>query len=225
MNHLFFSSILALTLNTSPLPTETLEQRILEGAKASQTVIFGENHYSPYDDNYVAKLLPELKKLGYTYFAVELDGKYKDAPNYYKDVLESNKPNKPLSQLVKTAESVGMGIVFYDYSREIKGYSSIKNKLIMSRREQKAFANLQEMIFDKDPKAKVVVFCGISHIAEKEYGLVANPEICKIYWLGFFLEKYTCGKNLSVNLSSWYTPYADIDASKKEHFNEIRNAK
>lgn len=223
MKHLLFSSILTLTLNTSPLPAETLEERILVSAKTSQTVMFGEDHNVHYDDHYVAKILPKLKKLGYMYFAMELDGKNKDAPNYYKNIL-TMPSEQSLTQLMKKAEAVGMNVMCYDDSRDILSLSDLMNKDIMSRRERKAFANLGKMIFTRDLKAKVVFFCGFSHIAEQPSGRAVTPNIYKIRWLGWFLEKYTHGKNLSVNLSTHVIPSTDIAASEKEYLDEIRNA-
>jgi len=111
-----------------------------------------------------------------------------------------------------------MQILFYDASED--EYESF------NQRDKIAFENLKELIFDKDPNAKVIVYCGTKHINEKptfekSFARPIGKESTK--FLGFYLNEYTRGKNFTVSLceySMYKPPHCDliIDLDESEYY-------
>ena len=213
----------AAATNIKPFP-QTLEQKaiqltaqdtlILENAVKNQTIMFGESHLSQKDNDYVIKLLPELKKLRYEYFAMERDASLNDCyypfHTQYNEFLFEQKYSrlhnyKRDAEIIKAARNEGLKIVFYDENPEKFGDGTIRNQL--------EFNNLKKLIFNKEPHAKVIVFCGAKHISEKP-GFDITTKKSNEKQLGCFLDEYTNGRNYSVclagNDNAIITSYPDI---------------
>ncbi|MBL7101020.1 MAG: hypothetical protein ISS23_03645 [Nanoarchaeota archaeon] len=186
-------------------PVESIDSIILENAAKSKTVFFGESHWLSEDSEYVIHLLPELKKLGFSYLGLEVRKKPKEGghswalskfiQDYKKGIpLNLNDYSAPLSgwvELTKTALDLGFEIVFFDESPEdVGGYGTPRDNAMLN--------NLKEKIFDKDPDAKAVIYCGSWHCAEQP--IYEPSTLKKEETLGFLLEKYTGGRNYSIIL-------------------------
>jgi len=140
----------------------------------------------------------------------------------------------PLEATVQTRESLGNVILS----------NAVKNRIIMfggvhgsfrededsykqwRDREKIAYANLEQMIFHKDPVAKVVIFCGAWHINERPYGdasadlRMGHPE--RIKYLAFYMDETFKGKTFTVSLlgplySKIITPYCDLVLDLEEN--------
>ncbi|MBM3200187.1 hypothetical protein FJZ53_04570 [Candidatus Woesearchaeota archaeon] len=219
-----------------------LEKIVLSESPKNQVVMFGESHNEYRRDNdFVIGLLPGLKKQGFEYFAVELTGKQSGSnmaqlSKIFKDYLLGLTTKEDITEekylfsleelevyttgwldLLAKAKETGMKIVFYDADHY--EYSSFNH------RDEIAFKNLREIIFDKDPGAKVVIYCGRRHINEKEAydkdvakweeesGLDKLDKDKKFKSVAYHLNLYTQGKLLTVSLkgSDKYVKYCDID--------------
>lgn len=86
--------------------------------------------------------------------------------------------------LIDTVKKTNMKIVCYD-TKSIGEDDSAWNN-----REKTAFNNLKELIFNNDPNAKVIIYCGGYHINEK-------PST-NLDYLGFYLDQFTEGKNFTI---------------------------
>lgn len=181
---------------------------LLEKAENYQTIHFGQDHSSLADENMVISLLPELKALGFDYFAYELDSFLQPRVDSYLegkisfeqfDKIFPYYPEETLPTLI-AAHELRYKIVLFDEEPEsehpIRG-DAVHSKLGTDRAE-KQFHNLKTKIFDKEPEAKVIIFSGRAHIDEKPRHYLPTQSVEKA--LGFFLEEYTHGKNLSVSL-------------------------
>ena len=226
---------LALTCCSKPI-NKDLEDLILANTSKNQVIMVGEQHgeYKK-DSDLVIKLLPQLKKQGFEYLALEL---YKDYSKsdmdsvfaYYTSGIITREDIDELGltdffareaagwlDIIDAAKKEGMQIVFYDASED--------EYVTLNRRDKIAFENLKELIFDKDPDAKVIVYCGTKHINEKpvfETSLTSSIEKELTKFLGFYLNEYTKGKNLTISLceySLYKTPHCDliIDLKKGEY--------
>ena len=198
----------------------------------NQVVMFGEKHKAYTKDNYfVIDLLSKLKKQGFNYLALEFSRNpitefSNSLTSYALDELTrdeiSNSIKKQISifapgwlDLIDTARKYDMKIICYDVNpKEYKSWD---------HREKLAFNNLKELIFDKDPDAKIIVYCGGAHVNEKpRYSFImvsweqsrglGNEEHKIFTSLACCLDKYTKGKTLTVFLEPTYNfpPNCDI---------------
>jgi hypothetical protein len=185
---------------------------IIEHAKTCQTVMFGEIHDnvlegmpSPVEDSlYVITLLLKLKKIGYEYLALEVSKNalkeshsydmvrfyetYKKGQNIQKRQYPNAKPG--WIELVKEAVDLDYRIRFIDVAPN--------SKFCNFQRDRAMFEEIRREIFDKNEKAKVIVYIGANHIGECETYAGIYLGKGKRRPLGYFLDNYTKGKNFSV---------------------------
>lgn len=115
---------------------ENVDTIIIEHAKESQVVMFGEIHDTVFSDSpppiedsrYVISLLPRLKKIGYRYLALEVNadekekGHSRDIVRFYNDCMNGKAMSekeyacaKPgWIELLKSAMDLGYRIKFID---------------------------------------------------------------------------------------------------------------
>ena len=194
--------------------TEYLETVILDHSSKSKVVMFGGKHGSyRADDDFVAQLLPKLNKRGFEYLAIEFeknprkDSLHEIVHDYAHgtltkgdmDIAWISKEKRYCAgtfDLIDTAKKSGMKIVFYD--ADGGAYSS------WGERDKISFNNLKELIFERDPNAKVVIVCGASHINEKPYedmsGDLRKGSQEKIRYLACYIDKGSNGNNFTVSL-------------------------
>jgi hypothetical protein len=191
---------------------------ILEHAKLSQTVMFGEIHDTvlagapaPVGDSlYVASLLPELRTMEYNYLALEVD-KHELKPGHSFDMVrfhEAYQQGKTVVAegyihakpgwigLMQRAMDAGYEIRFFDVGAKRKAGSL--------RRDQAMFNTLKQEIFDHEPDAKVIVYIGANHISERPTDTGIYLYKGKRRPLGYFLDAYTGGRNFSVYMGHPY---------------------
>jgi hypothetical protein len=185
---------------------------ILEHARKSQTVMFGEIHDTVLagtpapvgDSRYVASLLPELRAIGYNYLALEVD-RHELKPGHSFDMVrfyEAYRQGKAVVAegyihakpgwigLMQRAMDTGYEIRFFDVGA--------KHRTGFSHRDQAMFNNLKQEIFDREPEAKVIVYIGANHISERPTDAGIYLYKGKRRPLGYFLDAYTGGRNFSV---------------------------
>jgi len=210
-----------------------LEEKVLAQTVDYKTVMFGEKHLNyTYDSQFVIGILPELKKQGFSYLAVEInrnnsDDEFNDLMTDYvygkikrEDMsrsiyLEIEGAAPGWLHLIDIARDNGFEIIPYD--------ANFNEMTSFNHREEISLKNLKEMIFDKDPDAKVILYCGSAHLNEKEivsediaefewnYGMIPNSDM-RYKCIGNHLDDFTNGKNLTISLDPAYEiEYCDLD--------------
>jgi hypothetical protein len=134
-------------------------QAIAEAARTRQVVMINEAHHVPQHRAFTLELLGELKKQGFTYFAAETLHQDPDlAKRGYATGRTGGYIPEPLyADLVRTALRLGYKVIPYEAEEVNSGPGG---------REREQARHLQERIFARDPKAKVLVHAGYAHIFE-----------------------------------------------------------
>ncbi|MBM3200185.1 ChaN family lipoprotein [Candidatus Woesearchaeota archaeon] len=224
--------------------SKQLEETILSESSKYQVVMLGEDHADLDDDYFIARLLPELKKQGFKHLAVELERNPPEASLLAKALTDYTASKispdemryramytvlspyiEGLISIVEAAKKEGMDTICYDPS-----YNEYESS---DRRDELAFKNIKALIFNKEPKAKVIVYCGAAHLnKEKRY----NPHLWswegrlrlknkskdgKFKCLAYHLNKYSRGKTLTVSVFG-DDPYIDCDITLDLKKNEYR---
>ncbi len=209
--------------------SENLQSVILDHSSKNNAIMFGGKHGSYRADNdFVAQLLPGLREQGFEYLALEFEKNprknslHQIVQDYaHGKVTRENMPIAWISRekrycagtfdLIDVAKKLGMKIVFYDAGEG--EYNS------WGEREKISFDNLRELLFETDPDAKAVIFCGASHINEKPHedmsaDLRKGPQ-GKIKYLACYIDEGSKGKNFTVSLlgdsiSKIISPHCDM---------------
>jgi hypothetical protein len=127
-------------------------------AKENQIIIFNEAHYNPRNRVFLTSLLKDLKKEGFKYFLAEtFDNKATFKDNYKAPTLNlgyySMEPQ--FGNLIREANK--LNFILYPYEDTTR--SNGKNREIGE-------AKNIESLLTRDPNAKIIIYCGFSHIYE-----------------------------------------------------------
>lgn len=160
------NALIAADANASVPKDETFEipdyfqtnaiEAISDRASETQVVMVNEAHHIAQHRVLSIRLLKGLYEKGFRFLALEgmsnyvypYKGPLLDKHGYYT--------NEPVfSMLIKTAEEMGFEIISYDAASST-----------IQERERLSAKNLKSRIFEKNPKAKVLIHVGYSHIDE-----------------------------------------------------------
>ncbi len=137
-------------------------------ARQYEVIMINESHHTPYHRNFVFSLLPDLKKQGFKYLALEALGKdNKINQRGYPCFEDGSYIQEPLySEMIREAVRLGFKLISYE-----EDFSSCngkgKDKYYCDRyRDSIAAVNICN-IKKKDKSAKILVYAGYSHIKEK----------------------------------------------------------
>lgn len=242
LTRLLASGIAALVLTCGCATTRDwkgLDKVILSNAEKNQTLQWGEQHGKyRLDTDLLIDILSDLKEKGFGYLALELQRNPEDKiegvrqskhivkilADYASGKITKSDINllshyyidkyaRGWLDLIDAAKKTGLKIVCYDVDFR---------KFSLKDREILAFINLQELIFKEDHDAKVIVYCGFGHLNEEPAVRKRFHGDEKINHLGYYLEKYTGGKNFAIHLGKHFDPetvYYDlkIDLDNKEY--------
>jgi hypothetical protein len=138
---------------------KTIDARtfILTQAKKSRVIIFNEAHFNPRNRVFLTSLLKELKAIGYKYFAAEtfinnstfVKSKHPTFSTGYYNM------EPQFGNLVREAKKLNYLLYSYEDTLGANG----------KEREIGEAKNLQTLL-QKDINAKIIVYCGFSHIRE-----------------------------------------------------------
>ncbi|OYU96998.1 MAG: hypothetical protein CFE21_01540 [Bacteroidetes bacterium B1(2017)] len=134
---------------------------ILEEAKKTQILIINEAHHVGLHRVYLASLLEDLHKIGYTYIGLEALSYEDTLLNQRKyPVLKSGFYTKEpcFGNLIR--EGIELGYTIFPYE-QVYSDSIQKN----FGREKAEAVNVKK-ILDQNPKAKLILYCGYDHVAE-----------------------------------------------------------
>jgi len=193
---------------------DNLEEIVLNKTPENQVVMFGERHGGcRLDNDFVANLLPELKEQGFEYLALETDMNPlsdENGTNRLRKLMSDYALNKlkrknltPLDfffeknfssgwfDLIDAAQEQGYKIICYDPNQA--------ERPSFREREKRAFENIKKQIFDKDPEAKVIIFCGSDHLNEIQVKNYSYDKGKEVRFLGYHMKNYK--ETLTVNLA------------------------
>jgi hypothetical protein len=131
---------------------------VVARAATSQVVFINEAHHMPEHRAFTRALLARLHALGFTYLAAETLGETDSAMNrraypVHETGFYSNEP--VFGDMLRTARQLGFTLVPYEAPSPDQ-----------DQRESGQARNLVARIFKNDPKARVIVHAGYSHIDE-----------------------------------------------------------
>jgi len=140
---------------------------IVKMATNRQVVILNEAHHVPMHRAFALKLAKELKKIGFTYLAVEaltpqvgLDPLAKG----YVDLISGYYVREPVfAQFLRETKASGWTLVPYEPEPPEGNLS--RTEQILSREIGQA-KNIVDSIFSKQPDAKVFIYVGYGHAAK-----------------------------------------------------------
>lgn len=218
---------------------EAIEKIILDHSSRTRVVMFGGRHETYRADNdFVAELLPKLREQGFKYLAVEFEKNPREDTFHriIQDYAHGNLRKRDIRymwifreqihcagtfDLIDKANESNMKIVFYDADEYSYKY--------WHEREIISYRNLKELIFDRDPAAKVVIFCGALHINERPhediYAASWEGKQEKMKYLASYLEDDSRNRNFTVSLvgrhdSQLVAPHCDmvVDLDDNHYF-------
>jgi len=136
-------------------------------ARRYEVIMINESHHTPYHRNFVTSLLPDLKRQGFKYLALE--ALYKDSvinQRGYPCYDNGMYIREPLfGEMLREAIRLGFKLVSYDTGWDCDGKG--KDKYFCDRyRDSIAAVNIYK-IKKLDKSAKILVYAGYSHIKEK----------------------------------------------------------
>ena len=145
------------------------ESYIAETAEKHQIVIVNERHHASPDRLLPLSLLAPLAKIGYNYLAIEgiwwgdeinkRGYPVGDTGYYARDVV--------FAELIRTALSLGYEMVAYE--EEPGQRNNREGRSAHNNREYWHARNIATRTLEKDPEARVLVFCGWGHVWEEPW--------------------------------------------------------
>ena len=170
-------------------------------AHSNQFLLFGESHESPKTRAFVATLPDTLKQEGFTHFAIEVDASKQGQIDEYlktgnKKALAGNTwINDEFLAILDACKKAGLKVVCID-DHSVPGENRDMS-------DAKMFKNLKRLVLDDNPRAKIAIYIGRSHISESQkLNFVQGGHIVdtptKEGFLGYLLEMYAPNKSHSI---------------------------
>jgi hypothetical protein len=178
---------------------------ILELAARHRVVMINEAHHVPRHRAFASLLLAGLRQQGFRYFAAETFNP-EDMPDLakrgYPTLETGGYCSEPVfGDLVRQALRLGYTPVAYEYGCEKPPARQTDTDAVLreiAEREEGEARNLKKIIFDKDPRARVVVFAGYSHI-RKVPQVLEKKKKAEIKWMAARFKERTGIEPLSVD--------------------------
>ena len=144
-------------------------KEILNQAENHQIIIINEEHNSPQNRLFTSILLEGLSKKGFTYFFAET---LNPDTNLNKEKYPTQSSGFLIKEpqygnLIRNALKLGYTVLPYEAKEDKKEKDFIKR---LQSRETGQALNIKKTI-DKNPKAKIVIHCGRSHLTEEYLGI------------------------------------------------------
>ncbi|MET1256180.1 hypothetical protein [Aliikangiella maris] len=145
--------------------TKDAVNEILKHAKDHRIVMVNEAHHIAQHRVLTYRLLPKLWEQGYRYFAAEAFGKsaaMELEKGYVSHEVGYYTVESLYANLVLKAKEIGFEIISYDMHKPSKLNTT-------DERETDSALIIKEKVFDKDPKAKIIIHVGFAHINEETW--------------------------------------------------------
>lgn len=142
---------------------------LLKADDENRVLMLNDGHHQPQTRVLTTQLLRGLYDKGFRYLAMEtlsVSAGSEIVKRIYPVVADGYYTNESVfGDMLRQALEIGYTLIPYEWKSESReGETGIQRA---NRREIEQARNLKERVFDKDPKAKLLVFAGISHISEK----------------------------------------------------------
>ncbi|MDX2220006.1 MAG: hypothetical protein SF172_13375 [Burkholderiales bacterium] len=163
------------------IEVEPAIQTIVREAAKHQIVILNESHHRSMHRAFALKVALELRKLGFTYLAVETLNTA--APNGFARMNRFSgfySQDPVFAEFLREAKDVGYELVAYEHIPK----ATQSGEQDISEREEGQARNLISAVLDKNPAARVLVFVGFSHVME-------SPQSPKLEWMASRLKRLT----------------------------------
>ena len=189
---------------------------IVRRARHTRIVILNEAHHSPRDRAFALRVARALRPLGYTYLAAEA---------FSTDQRQGSTEPATLTMARDGYPRISQGMylkdpVFGDFVRQSLrlGYRPVAYEQVrtatsdnsMSGREQAQAENLMDAIFRRDPEARVFIYVGYDHAAERP---IAERGV---EWMAARLKKMTGIDPLTID-QTFISEYAEDPTSRGVH--------
>jgi hypothetical protein len=137
---------------------------IIEQARSRQIVILNEAHHVPSQRAFAMQLARELRKIGYTYLAVEALAPAPLAKGYFTAASGYYVAEPTFANFLRDAQQQKWTLVPYEYKFDDLGLNAGDN---VGGRELGQVDNLVKRILANDPKGKIFIYAGYDHVREK----------------------------------------------------------
>jgi hypothetical protein len=190
---------------------------IVRRARQTNIVMLNEAHNSPRDRAFGLQVARALRPLGYSVLAAEAFHNDADpeesatkmaalAKDRYPRVTSGFYIRDPVfGDFIRQSLALGYRPVAYEHVGRASSTETREERI--NAREQGQAENLIRKIFAKDPKAKVLVFVGYSHLAEAPIGSARTE------WMAARLKKMTGIDPLTIDQTT-YSDAAMSEANK-----------
>lgn len=156
-------------IESSPIDDATALEAIaaiVEAAKDRRIVILNESHHMPRHRAFSARLIRELRKLGFDTFAAETffeveQTRERGWPNHDTGYYSQD---PVFGELVREAIELGFQLVPYETTRHLPPDTDARIRI--NTREIDQATNLMQRVFEVNPQAKLYVHVGYSHATE-----------------------------------------------------------
>lgn len=143
---------------------------ILRAADRHRWIMLGEEHVKPQTRSILIPLLRGLYKRGFRTLAVEtfvsdVESRVRQTPYPTYDI-GTYTADPVFSAGIREAIRLGFRLVPYEAEERPKEIPANDPEFAQNFREHLQAQNLKERIFDRDPKAKVLVWAGRAHVLE-----------------------------------------------------------
>ena len=197
--------------------------QIVARARKTRVVILDEGHLIPRDRAFALQVAQTLRPLGYTILAVEAlkgdeddsaslakmnklfaDGYVRQSSGYYFD-------DPVFADFLRQSMALGYHLVSYE---AVKAFQLQVGEKVTAMREQEQAENIVRRALNKNPTAKVLVYCGTHHAAE---GPLASEAGKNRVWMAARLKQLTGIDPLTIDQASLaespsYLPDVDLYA-------------
>lgn len=139
---------------------------IVGAARGRQIVILNEAHHVPRHRAFATRVMLELRKLGFEYFAAETLDERTDAlaARGYSLISDGYYSREPVfGDLLRQALAAGYRPVAYEFLPDARTVADTDWIGRIALREQGQARNLIERVLTKDPKARIFIYVGYSH--------------------------------------------------------------
>jgi hypothetical protein len=137
---------------------------IVEQARNRQIVMLNEAQHVPMQRAFAMRLARELRKIGFTYLAVEALEQAPLAKGYPTAASGYYLAEPTFANFLRDAVQQNWTLVAYEYKFDALGLGSGDN---VSARELGQVDNLVKRVLAKDPKARIFVYAASDHVREK----------------------------------------------------------
>lgn len=166
---------------------------IIEQAQSRQIVILNEAPHVPAQRAFAMQLARELRKIGYTYLAVETLSETPLAKGYFTAASGYYVAEPTFANFLRDAQQQKWTLVPYEYKFDDLGLNAGDN---VSGRELGQVDHLVKRILANDPKGKVFIYAAYDHVREKQ----APGDT----WMAAYLRERTGIDPLTIDQSQMY---------------------